>query len=93
MSASIDNLAQAAVAALDNKFALTPERDMEEMKAEALAESVPSPEDPSDWLVLASITPGELIIENTQVYAEIYANGCAIVQAALDAEADILLNP
>lgn len=93
MSQTIDSLAAEARTILDEAYGLTPERNMEEMKAEALAAVLLSSEDKEGWLNLAAQTPDQLISQNTQVYAEIYSNGSAIISAALDDEANILTNP
>lgn len=93
MAATIDNLAEGARADLDAAFALDPNLDFEAAKASILAARAPSSDDKASWLELASLTPDELIIENTDVYGEIYDNGVAIIQAALDDEANILQNP
>lgn len=90
---NIYSYAQTAKSNLDAAFALTPERDMAEMKEEALAAAIPSSTDKETWLQLASLSPDELITVSTGVYAEIYGNGEAIINAALDEEANILLNP
>lgn len=90
MAATIDSLAASARSALDSAYAENPEGDIETMKSAILAATIPESDDKASWLELASLTPDELIIENTDVYAEIYANGAAIVQAALDDEGNIL---
>lgn len=93
MAGSIHSIADSARAALDTAYANDPEGDIQAMKASILAEMIPDGTDKADWLQLAVVTPDDLIIENTDVYSEIYANGAAIVQAALDDEENILKNP
>lgn len=93
MAQSIQNLADGARAALDTAYANNPEGDIEQMKSDALNEYLLPDSDTYGWLALASVDPSELIIDNTNVYEEMFTRGQAIIQAALDDEANILTNP
>lgn len=93
MASTIHSIAGSAASTLESLHTATPERDMEEMKAEALAAHIPSGTDKAEWLRLAGETPDDLVVSNTQVYGEIYSNGEAIIQAALNSKAEELENP
>lgn len=90
MASTIEGIAQTARENLDAAYAADPTGDIEAMKAAVIEELVPSSDDEASWLELATQTPDELIIVNTAVYGEMYTNGLAIVQAALDDEGNIL---
>lgn len=93
MATNIHGIAEAAANTLESLHTATPERDMEEMKAEAKAAHIAPNTDKQEWLRLAGETPDDLVVENTQVYAEIYSNGEAIIDAALNSKAEELENP
>lgn len=93
MATNIHGLAEGAASMLETLHTATPERDMEEMKTEAKALYLPSNMDKQEWLRLAGETPDDLVISNTQVYGEIYSNGEAIIDAALNSKAEELENP
>lgn len=93
MASTLNSIIGDAVSDLDAAYALDPEGDVEAMKATIIAARLPSSEDKTEWLRLAEFQPDELIIENTAVYAEIYANALAMMQSALDDEEEILENP
>lgn len=90
MAATIDSIATSARADLDTAYEENNELDFEAVKASIISSRAPDSENKDDLLELASLTPDELIIENTDVYAEIEANCVAIIQAALDDEQSIL---